>query len=581
MTAHHRTRTLRTFALLAVTSLAMSSAACAGVDDEDDGVESDLRENTAEAKAVLKLVNDTTVTKEELVSEATVAASIAGRIVTHRNGADKAPGTADDNLFESIAELKAERVGDATMKKLVAYAKAKGLLGAANIDVIFSPQAADATHLVRIAKMIGTAKKTIDIAMYSYSDPGISAALQAATARGVKVRFVFETAGEDKSLEGDALTNSKSGQLETRGVDVRYVNKIMHHKFMLIDGPRDNAASAETTQMTTGSANWSSSAGTKYNENTLIISGGEPKLALMLQREFNHLWEHSRDFVSKPFEQGHATLEITDAMLPNNADQTGYFTSNNFDVTDTTFRTNGKNTVADALVAGIKSARKSIHISSGHMRSRPVAEALIAKKAASPNLDIKVYLDEQEYISKSGDAAQIADRETCITNAGGSASKIRLCNDKGFLFGYELGSSDIDVRYKFYAYRWDNSYAAQMHNKYMVIDGSTLFTGSYNLSDNAEHDTFENMLVFSGSRYASLVKQYESSFASIWNTGEGKLPTLLNAVARDAQIPLVFDPIAVTWEQATDLKAKIRANCSTVDSDEFRNNPSAHRFCAR
>lgn len=576
MAFHHRPWTL---ALLPLMTLAV---ACAGVDDEDDdAVESNLREGTAEAKAVIKLVNDTTVTKEELVSKATVASSIAGRIVAHRNGADNAPATADDNPFENLAELKSERVGDATMKKLVAYAKSKGLLGGANIDVIFSPQAPESTHLARIAKMIGTASKTIDIAMYSYSDASISAALQAATARGVQVRFVFETAGEDKSLTGDALTNSKSGQLEARGVDVRYVNKIMHHKFCIIDGPRDVLAKADTAQLVSGSGNWSNSAGTKYNENTLFVGGGEPKLALMLQREFNHLWEHSRDFVSKPFEQIHAGLDITDAMLPNNASQGGYFTSNNFVVTDTTFRTNGGNTVSDALVAAIKNARTSIHVASGHLRSRPVAEALIAKKETSPRIDIKVYLDQQEYISKSGDAAQIAARETCIQNAAGNVSKIRLCNDKGFLFGYEVGSSNIDVKYKFYAYRWDNSYAAQMHNKYMIVDGTTLYTGSYNLSDNAEHDTFENMLMFTGSRYAGLVQQYEQSFQTIWNTGEGKLPTLLNTIARDPQIPLVFDSLALTWTQATDLKAKIRGACPAVDSDEFRSNPTGHRFCAR
>lgn len=576
MTTRHRSWTL---ALLPLLTLAV---ACAGAaEEEDDSVESDLREGSAEARAVLKLVNDTSVTKDELVAKAEVAASIAGRIVDHRNGPDKVAGNDDDNPFENLTELKSERVGDTTMKKLVAYAKAKGLLGASNIDVIFSPQAADATHTAKIAKMIGTAKKTIDIAMYSFGDANVSAALQAATARGVQVRFVFETAGEDKRLTGDALAASKSGQLESRGVDVRYVNKIMHHKFVIIDGPRDSADKAETAQMATGSGNWSTSAGTKYNENTLIISGGEPKLAFQLQREFNHLWEHSRDFVSKPFTQIHARLDITDAMLPNNPSQNAFFTSPNFDVSGDTFKGNGKDTVADALVAAIKGASTSIHIASGHLRSRPVAEALIAKKAASPNLDIKVYVDQQEYISKSGNAAQEDEREACVAEAAGNAVKIRRCNDKGFLFGYEVGAAKIDVRYKFYAYRWDNSYAAQMHNKYMIIDNKTLFTGSYNLSDNAEHDTFENMLMFTGSRYSALVQKYEASFQTIWNTGEGKLPTLLKSIAQDAQIPLVFDPIAITWEQATDLKSKIRAACAAADSDEFRSNPAGHRFCAR
>ena len=34
-----------------------------------------------------------------------------------------------------------------------------------------------------------------------------------------------------------------------------------------------------------------------------------------------------------------------------------------------------------------------------------------------------------------------------------------------------------------------------MHSKYMIIDGKELISGSYNLSMNSEHATFENRLV--------------------------------------------------------------------------------------
>jgi phosphatidylserine/phosphatidylglycerophosphate/cardiolipin synthase-like enzyme len=566
---------------LALSTLALTTASgCAVEEDEDnDSTESDLQENTVEARAVLRLLNDKTVTAQELVTQAKIASSTAGRIVARRNGADGVVATQDDNPFDTLAELKSERVGAATLAKLVAYARTKGLLGGTNLEVIFSPQAPDSTHTAKIAQLIAGARTSIDIAMYSYSDAGISAALQAATARGVKVRFIFETAGEDKSLTGDALLASKSGQLEQRGVDVRYVNKIMHHKFAIIDGPRDSIGAAESARLVTGSGNWSASAGTKYNENTVFVNGGEAKLALLLQREFNHLWEHSRDLVAKPFTQELSSLAIVDAMIPANEDLGASFTSANFDVNDTTFRTNGKNTVADTLVAAIAGARSSIHIASGHLRSRPVAEALKAKRAQDARIEIKVYLDGQEYISQSGHTAQTNDRTACVAAAGGNESKIRTCNDKGFLFGFDVGSANIDVRYKYYAYRWDNSYAAQMHNKYMIVDGSTLFTGSYNLSDNAEHDTFENMLRFSGSRYAALVASYERSFASIWSTGDGKLPGVLAAVTPGRDFPIVFDPMSLSWNEITNLKSQIRTACPAVDSDEFRQNAPGHKVC--
>jgi phosphatidylserine/phosphatidylglycerophosphate/cardiolipin synthase-like enzyme len=251
-------------------------------------------------------------------------------------------------------------------------------------------------------------------------------------------------------------------------------------------------------------------------------------------------------------------------------------------VNGTTFSTNGNNTVADALVAGINGATRSIHIASGHLRSRPVSEALMAKKRALPSLDVRVYLDGQEFISKTTHENQVADLNACIANAPTEAKK-RECTDKGFLFGYQVGESGIEVRYKYYAYRWDHGYAPQMHHKYMVVDGKRLFSGSYNLSDNAEHDTFENMTLWEGEQYAALVSSYEANFESIWKTGrdDNKLAALTDKVEHAPTIPLVFDPMALTWSEITTLKSKIRSNCAAADSQAYRENPGAHMSCPR
>jgi hypothetical protein len=169
-----------------VLSLAVSSfafAGCADADPDDDveqGDESELIEGSAEAVAVLKLVNDVSVTREAIVADAKLGATTAGKIISHRDGADKTPGTADDNPFDNIAELRS-KVAASTINKLVNMARLRGLLG--SVDVVFSPQTGDGTHLARIAKLIEGAQTSIDIAMYSYSDAKISAALEAATQR--------------------------------------------------------------------------------------------------------------------------------------------------------------------------------------------------------------------------------------------------------------------------------------------------------------------------------------------------------------------------------------------------------------
>lgn len=560
--------------------LAASVPACAvdGDSSDEETADADFTEGSAEAKAVLTLVNDRSVKADELVNEAKITSAAATNIIARR----------DQSAIATLRQLDdVAEVGPATIKKLFEYAKKKGLFGGTGgkVDVIFSPAPSDASHLVRIAKEIDAAQKTIDVAIYSYSDAKISAALAAAVDRGVKVRFIFEEGGNQQRA-GDlaARAATTAGKLEVNGVDVRYVNKIMHHKLLIVDGPRSDAAAAKTAKLVMGSANWSSSAATRFDENTVFISENA-ELALCFQREFDLMWEHSRDFegTDPVIAQEHSSLSITDALITDKPNEHVFFTSGNFTVRDTTFSSGESNTVADALIAGINGATSSIHVASGHLRSRPVSEALIAKKRANPQLDVRVYLDAQEYISKTSHDMQVTALNTCLANATSQAKKDD-CLDRGFLFGYQAAAEGgIDVRYKYYAYRWDHSYAPQMHHKYMVVDGKELYTGSYNLSDNAEHATFENMTLWKGPENAALVASFEANFESIWKTGrdENKLAALQQKIATQSTIPIVFDSMALTHAEITDLKSKIRTACPAVDSTPFRSNAAAHQTCTR
>ena len=158
----------------------------------------------------------------------------------------------------------------------------------------------------------------------------------------------------------------------------------MHHKFMIVDGPRDDAAKAKTAMVVTGSANWTAGAATLYDENTIFMKDAE--MAVRYQREFENMWAHSKDFEGQalPYELGTAQLDTVPEMAGSNA----IFTSANFTTkpqAPTSFSVDDeKNELANAIVAQIQAATKSIHVASCHFRSRPVAEALIAKKAANP-----------------------------------------------------------------------------------------------------------------------------------------------------------------------------------------------------
>ncbi len=549
--------------------------------------------DSAEAQAVLLLVNDAQVDVDELDHDARLDVRAARNIIAHRDGDDGIVGTDDDDSIDSIAELDdISWVGQRAFGKLVDYAVAQGYLELVTepddadtmTDVIFSPQPSDATHNARVAELINTAQTSIDIAMYSYSNGQVRSALEDAAARGVEIRFLFETASDDRRLDGAELQSSRSGQLEAEGIDVRWVNKIMHHKYMIIDGPRADLAAAATATVATGSANWSNSAGTRYDENTLFLRGHE-ELTLRLQQEFNHLWAHSRDLNANPDLQWTLSeTPISEADIVDGDDTHAYFTSENFNVSEggDTFRKNGGNEVSDALIAAIGDATDSIHVASGHLRHRGISEALMAKKATDPGIDIRVYLDAQEYVSPTTHQIQLDDLDDCLADAN-TATQTRNCMDKGFRFGYQMGEAGVDVRYKWYSYRWHYTYAAQMHQKYLIIDGDELWTGSYNLSDNAEHNTFENMLVFTGDAYADLVADYEQNFASMWETGraEDLLSGVRDDVANDDIIPLVFDSMSLEHEEVRQLKSLIVEHCPEVNSNDFRRNPQNHLVCER
>jgi phosphatidylserine/phosphatidylglycerophosphate/cardiolipin synthase-like enzyme len=573
-------------------SIALLLPACGGDADVEDG-ENDsfggkadsLVEGSAEARAVLALVNDPGVDFAELDVDAGLSSRVARNIITKRDGADATAGTADDDRFDTLTELDAvPYLGSAALGQLLDYAIEKGLLTTTpRVDVIFSPQPVGATHTARVAQMIGQAQHSIDIAMYSYSDAGIGVALTEALARGVKIRFLFDTAAEDRKLADlVARTATKSGKLEKAGIDVRWVNKVLHHKFILIDGPRDDAEAAKTGRLVTGSANWSSGGATVYDENTLFIDNSA-ELNTLYQKEFDLLWTHSRDFMlAAPLAQDFSG--ITQGTAPDDAGLEALFTSPNFNVNGDTFSFDWRRTVvSDQLVAAIGRAQTSIHVAEGHMRLRAVAEALIAAKQARPSLDIKVHLDQQEYISSTGHTAQVAEVNACLSTAGTDERKIFDCKSRDFLFAKALVDAGIDVRFKSFSYRWDASYAVQMHSKYIIIDGAELYTGSYNLSMNSEQSTFENVVHLQGNDYAALISKYEQNFVMMRELGRstGALATLRNTIQTASSIPLVFPPLSLTWQEYGDLRTLIRANCPLVDSTDYRTNPAAHKFCPR
>lgn len=564
----------------------------AGLDDAEEasffvGDKADGASACASAN-VLRLVNGRSLSVEALKAGGVHTRAAKG-LVKARAGADALVDTADDAYFTDLAAVDAVKyVGPVAFRQLLSFAGEICTPGG-DVDVIFSPQPYNRSHLARTAELIDGAQRSLDIAMYSFRDGGLFDAVERAADRGISIRVVFHQA----SIDRRAPEGSASARLEDRGIDVRWVNKIMHHKFVLVDGPRDDEAQAFEGRLATGSGNWSWSAGTRFDENTLFLRG-HAEANLRFQAEFNHLWENSRDFEWAPL-SFFSSLTIDQGAVPAAGDDAGFeavFTSENFRTYVSrrygpTFSYNrGSEVAADRLVRLIDSAERSIHVASGHLRSKPITEALLRARERNPGMDIRIYLDGQEFVSLSAEARQRDKQAECLNEAATARKPERAADDcqrKGFRYSYTVHAAGIETRLKHYAYRWDYRYAVQMHHKYLVVDARWVATGSYNLSDNAESNTLEDLMVFDGAKYPQLVQAFEANFDAIWQTGADRLGPLMQQVESGrGTIPLVYPSMALSWDEISTLKAALREACPAVmDDPDYYENPSRHRDCPR
>ncbi|HVA01425.1 MAG TPA: phospholipase D-like domain-containing protein [Terriglobia bacterium] len=129
----------------------------------------------------------------------------------------------------------------------------------------------------RLIAAINQTRDSLDIAVYSITQPDIVAAIEAAHQRGVQVRVVSD---EEQARD----YHSEVAFLRSRGISVRLSKgfkgrrSLMHNKFAVFDGNR----------IETGSFNWTTSANSYNYENAIFIS--DPEVAARYEKEFQHLW---------------------------------------------------------------------------------------------------------------------------------------------------------------------------------------------------------------------------------------------------------------------------------------------------
>lgn len=169
-----------------------------------------------------------------------------------------------------------------------------------NLTIKFSPNSSkDPWNLTSnglIENTLSTAIKSVDLALFVFSEQRLSNALENRHQQGIKIRalidptFAFLNYSEGLDMLGVALSNKcryeKNNQpwkdpIKTVGIPQLPQGDKLHHKFALID---------ENT-IITGSHNWSASANYQNDETVLILKSSI--IAPHFKREFERLYKNA------------------------------------------------------------------------------------------------------------------------------------------------------------------------------------------------------------------------------------------------------------------------------------------------
>ena len=147
-------------------------------------------------------------------------------------------------------------------------------VGAANVEVYFSPQDGVAKHVVQ---RLQNATSNIRFMTFSYTADDIANAMIAKAKAGLVVQGVFER----QNANG---TGSEYGKLKSGGVDVLQDGNcyIMHHKVIIIDD----------RTVITGSYNFTGSAERDNDENLVIVD--DLALARAYLNEFEQVYAQAQ-----------------------------------------------------------------------------------------------------------------------------------------------------------------------------------------------------------------------------------------------------------------------------------------------
>ena len=287
-----------------------------------------------------------------------------------------------------------------------------------------------------IIRAANEAEKNIDVVIFSVMQDDIPNALLQAKARGVRVRLI---------IDENHVFNKPSKQIKmlTQNFQVRSLKGTqswgcMHNKITLFDDK----------VLMTGSYNWTFSATFQNYENTIITK--LPSYISGYRQYFNWMWRAARPVADGP---NAAELPLGFYGAPP-ADPAPSIDFNGLRLPAYSFSPGGM--TEDMLVSAIDASRRTIDAVTFTFSSTKLADAIV--RAQKRGVRVRFMMDK---------------------NMATKTPLARQVINSGAEFKYSTGRKGKGA----------------MHNKFAILDGRVLETGSFNWTSNAEVNSFENVIL--------------------------------------------------------------------------------------
>ena len=267
-----------------------------------------------------------------------------------------------------------------------------------------------------ILNNINNAQKSIDMAIYGYSDiPEIENAIKKAISRGVKIRMVYDINPNGQNTYPDTLKLVKIINQSSSDEQSLESLRLMHNKFFIFDDKT----------LITGSANLSYTDMCGFNSNSIVVIKSD-KISDIYKNEFEQMYNgkyHSekKTFIKNNFKSDKTSIDI-------------YFSPQD-------------NTVEKGILPLINKAEKYIYVPAFVMTEKRIVTALL--NAKKRGVDVKVIIDA---LSASG---QYSKHQTLRNSgipvktenyAGKMHSKSIIIDDKYTIIGSMNFSKNGDKR---------------------------------------------------------------------------------------------------------------------------------------